>query len=93
VAELLRDAELRRRPSLQSEVPVAQREASPAKTCLPSTWLSRPVRIERVDAYGSGVESSGTFLEERPDGVIVALAGERTWISFEGLRAVTLVND
>ena len=93
MTEVLRGAEVSVRPSIRGEMPVAPRSGAGAKTCLPSTWLERPVRIERVDAYGNGVESSGTFLEERPFGVILNLAGERTWLSLEGLRAVALVND
>jgi hypothetical protein len=84
-------AEVSVRPSIRGEMPPAPREG--LQTYLPSTWLSRPVRIERVDAYGNGVESNGTLLEESRFGVIVNLQGERTALSWGGLRVVALVND
>jgi hypothetical protein len=66
---------------------------STARTMLPSTWLERTVRISYVDAFGSGTESTGALLDWCAVGVILNLAGEKTVVAWDSLRAVTLIND
>ena len=63
------------------------------RTLLPSSWVSRTVRVSYMDAGGAGVESEGTLLDLYPFGVVMNLEGERAVIAWECLRVVTLVDD
>ncbi len=66
---------------------------SGARTMLPSTWLERSVRVAYVDVHGQGVETSGTLLDWCALGLILNLAGEKSVLAWDALRAVTLIND
>jgi hypothetical protein len=46
-----------------------------------------------VDCYGDGQEATAALLDLYPFGVVVNLSGERTALSWDALRSVTLVND
>jgi hypothetical protein len=63
------------------------------KGMLPSTWLSRTLKLEYVDCYGGGQETCGTLLDFYPAGPILNVAGSRTLISWDRLVAVQLVED
>ena len=60
---------------------------------LPSTWVDRTVRAAYVDCRGAGQETSGVLLDVYPFGPVLNLSGEKTALSWDCLRAVTLVND
>ncbi len=72
--------------------PALPKRAAP-KGLLPSTWLERTLQVSYVDADGMGVETRGTLLELYPFGPVLSLSGEKTALSWDCLRAVTLVND
>ncbi len=60
---------------------------------LPSTWVDRTVRAAYVDCRGAGQETSGTLLDVYPFGPVLSLSGEKTALSWDCLRAITLIND
>jgi hypothetical protein len=72
--------------------PALPKRAAP-KGLLPSTWLQRTLQVSYVDADGMGVETRGTLLDLYPFGPVLSLSGEKTALSWDSLRAVTLVND
>jgi len=63
------------------------------KGLLPSTWLERTLKVAYVDADGAGVETRGTLLDLYPFGPVLSLSGEKTALSWDSLRSVTLIND
>jgi len=69
-----------------------ERRSGP-RTLLPATWVGRTVHASYVGADGAGVESEGTLLDLYPFGVVMNVEGERAAVSWDALRAVTLVND
>ncbi len=72
--------------------PALPKRSAP-KGLLPSTWLERTLQVSYVGADGTGVETRGTLLELYPFGPVLSLSGEKTALSWDCLRAVTLVND
>jgi hypothetical protein len=60
---------------------------------LPSTWLERSLKISFVDAFGSGVETSGVLLDIFPAGPVLGIGGAKTLISWERLVLCELVED
>jgi hypothetical protein len=72
--------------------PALPKRAAP-KGLLPSTWLERTLQVSYVGADGAGVETRGTLLELYPFGPVLSLSGEKTALSWDCLRAVTLIND
>jgi len=63
------------------------------KGLLPGTWAERTLRVAYVDCHGAGRETTGTLLDVYPFGPVLNLSGEKTALSWDCLRAVTLVND
>ena len=51
------------------------------------------MRVAYVDCYGGGQEATAPLLDLYPFGVIVNLSGERTALSWDCLRTVTLISD
>jgi hypothetical protein len=45
------------------------------QTTLPTTWLGRTLRLQYVDAFGEGMETSGTLLDLFPFGLVVSTRG------------------
>jgi hypothetical protein len=76
----------------ENGTPSLPRRSGP-KGLLPSTWLERTLQISYVDAHGSGVETRGTLLDLYPFGPVLSLSGEKTALSWDALRSVTLIND
>ncbi len=72
--------------------PALPKRAAP-KGLLPSTWLERTLKVAYVDADGMGAETSGTLLDLYPFGPVLSLSGEKTALSWDSLRSVTLIND
>ncbi len=79
------------RPDVNGAPSLPKRSAP--KGLLPSTWLERTLQVSYVDADGAGVETRGTLLELYPFGPVLSLSGEKTALSWDCLRAVTLIND
>ena len=63
------------------------------KGLLPSTWLERTLKLEYVDAFGSGVQTSGTLLDLYPAGPVLGIGTTKTLISWDRLVLAELVND
>ena len=63
------------------------------KGLLPSTWLERTLKLEYVDSFGAGVETSGTLLDLYPAGPVLNVAGAKTLICWERLVLCELVED
>ena len=63
------------------------------KGLLPSTWLSRTLKLEYVDGFGAGVETSGTLLDLYPAGPILNIGGAKTLLSWDRLVLCELVED
>jgi hypothetical protein len=63
------------------------------KGLLPSTWLERTLKISYMDAFGTGVETTGTLLDLYPAGPILNLNGAKALISWDRQAVVELVED
>ena len=63
------------------------------KGLLPSTWIERSLKVSYVDAFGSGVQTSGTLLDLYPAGPVLGIGGAKTLISWDRLVLCELVND
>ena len=63
------------------------------KGMLPSTWLSRTLKLEYVDCYGGGQQTCGTLLDFYPAGPILNVGGVKRLISWERLVWCELVED
>ena len=90
MTEILGDLAMTR-PDVNGAPALPKRSAP--KGLLPSTWLERTLKVAYVDADGAGVETSGTLLDLYPFGPVLSLSGEKTALSWDCLRAVTLIND
>ena len=63
------------------------------KGLLPSTWLERTLKLEYVDGFGAGVETSGVLLDFFPAGPVLNIGGVRTLLSWDRLVLAQLVED
>lgn len=63
------------------------------KGLLPSTWLERTLKVAYVDAFGNGVETSGTLLDLYPAGPVLGIGGAKTMISWDRIVLAELVSD
>ncbi len=71
--------------------PALPKRAGP-KGLLPSTWLSRALRLEYV-VCGQLREITGTLLDVYPAGPVLNARGGRTLIAWETVAVVELVED
>jgi hypothetical protein len=78
-------------PMNNGDKPVARRIGT--RTMLPSTWVTRSLRIEYTDASGRAATTQGTLLDWCPVGPILHLAGSKTIISWDRLILVELAGD
>jgi hypothetical protein len=78
-------------PQTNGDAPLPKRNGP--RGMLPPTWVSRSVKVAYVDAHGFGQESTAALLDWCSMGPVLNLAGERTVLSWDCLRAVTLIND
>jgi len=63
------------------------------KSLLPSTWLERTLKVEYMDGFGSGVQTSGTLLDLYSAGPVLGIDTTKTLISWDRLVLCELVND
>jgi hypothetical protein len=63
------------------------------KGLLPSTWLERTLKVSYTDAFGMGVETTGTLLDLYPAGPVLNLNGVKALISWDRLTVVELIED
>ena len=78
-------------PSANGEAPLPRRIGT--RSMLPSTWISRELRVEYVGADGKAAATSGTLLDWCPVGPVLLLAGSRCVLAWERLVLVELVGD
>jgi hypothetical protein len=72
--------------------PALPKRAGP-KGLLPSTWLERTLKLEYVDGFGAGVETSGVLLDLYPAGPVLNIGGAKTLLSWDRLVLCELVED
>ena len=72
--------------------PALPRRGGP-KGLLPSTWLERTLKVAYLEAFGAGVETSGTLLDLYPAGPVLGIGTTKTIISWDRLVLCELVND
>jgi hypothetical protein len=63
------------------------------KGLLPSTWISRAVKVEYTGSMGELRETSATLLDTFPFGPVLNIAGAKTCLSWDSLVLVELVED
>ncbi len=81
-------------PGSRGDVPLPKRGGP--KGMLPSTWLTRPVRVEYTSAGDNGsatTTTSGVLLDWFPFGPVLNIGGARTALSWERIVLVELVGD
>ncbi len=62
------------------------------KGLLPSTWLSRALRLEYV-VCGELRQATGTLLDVYPAGPVLNAGGARTLIAWDTVAVVELIDD
>jgi len=72
-------------PTTNGETPLPKRAS---KGMLPSTWLSREVRLEYTDADGKAAQTSGVLLDWCPAGEVLSIFGAETLLAWERLVLV-----
>jgi hypothetical protein len=78
-------------PSENGEASLPKRNGP--KGLLPSTWLKRTLRVQYVDGFGAGVETSGILLDFYPAGPVLNVGGAKTLLTWERLVLCELVED
>ncbi len=78
-------------PKTNGDAPLPRRAGT--RTMLPSTWISRGVRLEYVGAGGQLQQTSATLLDWCGMGPVFNIAGARTVVGWDRLAVVELVED
>jgi hypothetical protein len=78
-------------PKTNGDAPLPKRVG--ARTMLPSTWVSRTLRLEYVGAGGEMQESTATLLDWCGMGPVFNLGGARTVVGWDRLVLCELVED
>jgi hypothetical protein len=78
-------------PTMNGDKPLPKRVG--VRGMLPSTWIDRTLRLEYVGAAGDARESTVTFLDWTPVGILVSTAGAKCLISWERLVLAELQED
>ena len=60
---------------------------------VPSAWMDRTVRLEYVGAAGDARETTATFLDWTPVGLLLNIAGAKTLLAWERLVLCELQED
>jgi len=63
------------------------------RSMVPTTWLSRSVRIEFVGAGGDARETTATLLDWSPVGMLLNIGGGKTLLAWERLVLCELIED
>ncbi len=64
-------------PTTNGDRPLPRRVGT--RSMLPSTWLSREIRIEYVGGDSAARETTGVLLDWCPVGMLVLIAGAKTF--------------
>jgi hypothetical protein len=78
-------------PKTNGDAPLPKRAGT--RTMLPSTWVSRTLRLEYVGAGGEMQESTATLLDWCGMGPVFNLGGARTVVGWDRLVLCELVED
>ena len=78
-------------PTTNGDKPLPRRVG--ARTMLPSTLIDRTLRVEYIGADGKGKESTATFLDWTPVGLLLNIAGAKTLLAWERLVLCELQED
>ena len=78
-------------PNANGEAPLPRRAGT--RGLLPSTWLSRTVRLEYTDAAGRAAATDGVLLDWCGAGVLLNVAGAKTLLAWDRLVLCELVED
>ena len=78
-------------PSTNGDKPLPRRIGT--RSMLPSTWISRSLRVEYTDASGKAATTEGVLLDWCLAGPILLLAGARTVLASERIVLVELTGD
>jgi hypothetical protein len=76
-------------PTKHGDPPLSRRSSS--RGMRPSTWLNRSVRVEYADGFGASAEATGVLLDLYPAGLVLAIAGGKTLLSWDRLILCELV--
>jgi hypothetical protein len=79
-------------PTANGDRPAARRVGT-TRSMLPSTWISRPLRVEYVDASDKGATTDGVLLDWSPVGMLLSIAGAKTLLAWERLVLAELRED
>ncbi len=78
-------------PTTNGDKPLPRRLGT--RSMLPSTWLTRELRIEYTGADGRAATTDGVLCDWCPTGPILLVAGARTVFAWDRLVLVELVGD
>jgi len=78
-------------PTTNGDKPLPRRVGT--RSMLPSTWISRSLRVEYVDASGKAATTEGVLLDWCPVGMLVLIAGAKTLLSWDRLVLIELTNE
>jgi hypothetical protein len=78
-------------PTTNGDPPLPKRVGT--RTMLPSTWLSRDIRVQYVGAAGDARETTATLLDWSPVGLLLSVAGGKTLLAWERLVLAELIED
>jgi hypothetical protein len=78
-------------PKTNGDAPLPKRAGT--RTMLPSTWVSRTLRLEYVGAGGEMQETTATLLDWCGMGPVFNLGGARTVVGWDRLVLCELVED
>jgi len=78
-------------PTTNGDKPLPRRTG--VRTMLPSTWIDRTIRLEYAGAAGDARETTATFLDWTPAGLLLNIAGAKTLLAWERLVMCELQED
>jgi hypothetical protein len=78
-------------PKTNGDAPLPRKTGT--RTMLPSSWISRAVKIEYVGAAGELQETTATLLDWCGMGPVFSLGGARTVVGWDRLVLCELVED
>ncbi len=78
-------------PTTNGDRPLPRRIGT--RSILPSTWVSRSLRVEYVDASGKAATTDAVLLDWCPVGMLVLIAGAKTLLSWDRLVLAELRED
>ncbi len=78
-------------PTTNGDKPLSRRLGT--RSMLPSTWISRELRVEYTDAAGKAATTSGVLCDWCPTGPVLLVAGARTILGWDRICLIELVGD